>query len=676
MAGSGSRALVIGVDRYPRLPARSQLTGCVNDAIAVHSFLVERLGIPLDRIELALSVAEGRAAPACREATAELVRAAFTSLVAAAQPDDEVIVYFAGHGARISHATTGEYLHGFAPADVILGTSGPANLILGRELHALARALIERGAQPTLIADACHSAGSVRALGDGASRRLVSEDGGPAWTLEAHAWTELAAQPPGVAAGPAARGSLGGSGWLSEHGDWVMAAACRDIEIAHERPWHDGQTRGVFTACLLDELLRVPDHALAAVRWCDVMPAVQRAVQATGGQRPTLEGRIERRVFGGGWTPAPPGFAVTPTDEPGVIALGGGQLHGLEDGAEVSIDGVLARVEAATPVACRARLAAGGAIAAGARALLTSPGPAAVRTRVLVTGSGRPGSELQAALAAGGAPGAAGGAAWSWADAGPADVELRSWADRGWVLVHHDAAVREPTTDDVIAYLGDATHPAFTARVAAALAHWARYRAIRDRQAVDPELLGWIDVALRTGATPEASMRQSPDPSGVHHATDEMPLWVAIAMRRTPPTRVFAGVVLCSDDGNVVPLWPPRGGDPSAGGIGADESLPPGQTIYVGEDRHAPAWLTIRHDQQASRYTFKVVACTLPADAPPPELDSLAIARTVQEVVDQAAAGTPRDLDNVTAPTHQWCAWDLAVRVARVTVISAPLAGS
>jgi hypothetical protein len=114
-------------------------------------------------------------------------------------------------------------------------------------------------------------------------------------------------------------------------------------------------------------------------------------------------------------------------------------------------------------------------------------------------------------------------------------------------------------------------------------------------------------------------------------------------------------------------LWPPRGGDPTAGAIGHDEwRLPPGQTYYVGEDQHTPLDLTIRHDQQTSRYTLKVLACTLPPEAPAPDLTSLAVDKTVQEVVGEATRDVKRDVVMEDEPTPiVWSSWDLVVRVAR-----------
>lgn len=76
----------------------------------------------------------------------------------------------------------------------------------------------------------------------------------------------------------------------------------------------------------------------------------------------------------------------------------------------------------------------------------------------------------------------------------------------------------------------------------------------------------------------------------------------------------------------------------------------------------SPAAPTVRPDQQRSRYTFKVIACTVRGRAP--DLSSLALERTVQQVID-ASLGA-RDIEPVrpVAP-DLWCTWDLPVRVAR-----------
>jgi hypothetical protein len=676
-AAKSIRGVVIGVDHYRHFGPNGQLTGCVNDAVAIHHFLVDHVGVPATRLELLLAPAPERGAMAATgPATAAGIRAAFGRLLDA-EDADEVIVFYAGHGIRIARATTGEYVYGLAPGDASAGADGFANLVLGRELNQLVQRLVARGVTPTVIADTCHAGGSLRAAGAGRQRRLVPADGSE-WSAGEETWRAL-----GGAAAPKGRRA---SGWLDEvaSNDWVMLAACRDTETAGE---YDRETmtaggpstvpHGQLTGALLSELERVPAGAVAGLRWIDLYPGVRRAIARLGAQTPTLEGRPERPVFGGAWLPFQPGFVVEPTQRPGVIDVAGGQLHGLEPGAEIAIFApgtadldaaapvARARIERATSAASTAHVTAGGPVAPASRALLTRPGPRAPVTRVAI------GPDDRAALGAAtvDAIRAAASAASSvvLVDAGPTDVALRRVAER-WAMVPFAAA--EPTADDVIAVLPDvatgtaATQDAAGRAIAAGLLHWAAYLRIRDRSNLDPTLRGLVDVHLRVGApSAESSPRQQPDATGTYEVREHEPLWIEIATRRVPSSRIFVAVVLCSDDGNTMVLWPPPGGDSALGAHGATEAdLPAGQTVYIGRNRYAPAAPTVRPDQQHSRYTFKVIACTVRGRAP--DLSSLALGRTVQQVIDASLGAKDIEPMRPVAP-DMWCTWDLPVRVAR-----------
>jgi hypothetical protein len=683
------RAVVIGIDRYAGAAAWNQLGGCVNDAVEIHDFLVGRVGLAATEVELLLAPAPGWRPPAgiaaptdVRSATAADIRAAFGRL-AEAERIDEAIVFYAGHGVRVARERTGEYVYGMVPADAGAGPDAFGNLVLAHALHGLVQRLLARGVMATVIADTCHSAGSLRA-GEHA-RRLVPPGGGLAWTLDEAAWQRLA--PAG------ARGSdRGGSGWLDgvASNDWVMLAACRDTESAEEygreRATADGVVsvrHGKLTGALLTELERVPASAVAALRWMDLFPAVRRRVGELGAQTPTLEGRPERPVFGGAWTPFPPGFAVAVRNASGELDVAAGLMHGVDEGAELAVvppasvgiaGSPVARavVERATPAASTARVVGAVSIADGCRAVLTRPGPRVPPVRALIDADAAAGLGPIAIAAL--HRGAAASRAVEIVAAAPADIDVRRFSDGRWVLVPVTAP-SAATADDVIAYLPAApspdAHDVLGAALAAGLAHWARYLRVRDRANRDAALMGLVDVHLRVGdaGAPGAEMcpRQVPDTSGDHVAAEHAPIWVELATRRIPPFPVFVGLILCSDDGNVIPLWPPSGAAPLLGAQGRTEwHLPPGQTIFVGRDRFKAAYPIVRDDQQTSRYVVKVIACSV-VGGRVPDLGGLALTETVQDVIDAAYrdAGS-RDMKPLpSVPPTLWCTWNLSVRVAR-----------
>jgi hypothetical protein len=683
------RAVVIGIDRYDGAAAWNQLGGCVNDAVEIHDFLVGRVGLAAAEVELLLAPAPDWRPPAgiavptdVRSATAADIRAAFARL-AEADGIDEAIIFYAGHGVRVARERTGEYVYGMVPADAGAGPDAFGNLVLAHTLHDLVQRLLARGVTPTVIADTCHSAGSLRA-GDRA-RRLVPPGGELAWTLDEAAWQRLA---------PAARrgGDRGGSGWLDgvASNDWVMLAACRDTESAEEYSRERATANGVaavrhgkLTGALLAALERVPASAVATLRWMDLFPAVRRRVGELGAQTPTLEGRPERPVFGGAWTPFPPGFAVAVRDTSGMLDVAAGLLHGVDEGAELAVGPApsigtagspVARavVERATAAASTARVVGDVAIAEGCRAVLTRPGPRVPPVRALIDADAAAGLGPVAIAAL--HRGAAASRAVEIVAEAPADIDVRRFFDGRWVLVPVTAPAAV-TADDVIAYLPAAAspdaHEALGAALAAGLAHWARYLRIRDRANCDATLMSLVEVHLRVGddGAPGAEMcpRQVPDAAGDHAAAEHAPIWVELAIRTVPPFPVSVGLILCSDDGNVIPLWPPSGAAPLLGALGRTEwHLPPGQTLFIGRDRFKAAYPVVRDDQQTGRYVFKVIACTV-VDGRVPDLGGLALTETVQDVIDAAYRDVgSRDMTPLPrVPPTLWCTWDLSVRVAR-----------
>lgn len=722
------RALVIGVDRYPAFPPDRQLFGCVNDALGMARFLVEHARVPRANLRLLLAIRprsagdppEGPVDDVTRDllagatpAASKDVRAAFQALLDEAQPGDEVIVYYGGHGVRVSSSVTGEYVYGFAPSDVESTPAGFANLILGKELNDLARGLVAKGANPTLIADTCHSAGSVRDLGRTRERRLTPPDGGREWRLSGADWKAFVAAHPHLGAtatfasahDPSTGRPRGGSGWLAgANADWVMLAACRDIEVAGEHDWQREtahgtvtETFGKLTGSLISELQKVPPDAVRDLRWMDLHPRVYDAVRRLGPQSPTLEGRPERPIFGGAWRPFAPGFAVDPTETAEIVGVAAGLLHGLEPGAELAIfppdtadfdaaalagvKPVPAVVESAQAAFATARVAPGSAVAPRSRAILTRPSPSTPRLRVLLPtdpGQSLPDEAKSALLAFKGAADLL-----EIVSTGPAGVEIRRWSDGRWVLAvpRSTAAALDP--DDVIAYLGKprtaaAIPPEELGRaLGAGLVHWARYVLVRDRASSDPKLSALVAVTLHAGEDEDADPAKEacppvpPGPDGVYEIRQGAPIWVEIKVQRRPLFyRLFLGVILCSDDGNVMAVWPPQGADPSAGSRGLEEwDLTLGQSIFVGEDQNVEAALPTRPDQRRSRFTYKVFAVSVPEDTAAPDLSGLPIAATVQERVDDilegGKAGPVGQEHGLQEVAPLWCTWDLRLDVIR-----------
>src|SRR5262245_39951039 len=96
------RVLLVGIDAYTGV---SPLQGCVNDADAMESILVERVGVPRDAITRLTSPHPWqKRSPRVPEeaATSANLRAALEALDSdAVEPGDRVLIHYSGHGTQV-----------------------------------------------------------------------------------------------------------------------------------------------------------------------------------------------------------------------------------------------------------------------------------------------------------------------------------------------------------------------------------------------------------------------------------------------------------------------------------------------------------------------------------------------------------------------------------------------
>jgi len=696
-------ALVIGVDRYPAFPSR-QLSGCVNDAEAMSGFLREKLKVADSNLRSLLSPKQET--PPATRATAANIREAFAAATAAVVPGDHLVFYCAGHGIRIERDAAGgakDRHYGFVPEDVAKATNGFANLILGREIYEFLRAIEQKGATATVIADTCHSGGATRSIADDDEVSARSLDLEP---LSPEAFEEFVATHPALRsratramADDAAVTPFGGYAG----GDFVMLTGCLDSETSKEHKetilGADGApikvSHGLMTHALLKELERESSETIRSLRWMDLHERLRGVVAARampmglGPQTPVLEGRPEKTVFGGDWQPFDPGFTVR-RDSAGVLTIDGGAMHGLERGATIAIhppdtrefdsapggvEAVIKTATAATSTVEQSDALRDVADRSRARLVRFSPTITPIVIRVHPSAMPLP-QPMRERLDAG-----AGDGHFRVVEGGPADRaaahgELRRDRD-GWVLLNFgriDAAASESpiefTPDDVVAYFRSETADASVigTAIASGLACWARYITARDRRAGDDTLRSMLDVRLRVSRAEmrpddmEALALLTIDPvSGAYVITDEDWLWAEIRVKKPTTLRLQIGWVALSDDGNILPLWPPQG---------ADNSFADGDVVYVGLNREQALPLATRGDQHVSMWTLKVLACTVPPGAAPLNIWSLEQG-TVQEAFAaaiEAAGGTMRGGLRATAaaPPEQpaWFAWNFRVAVS------------
>ena len=227
----------------------------------------------------------------------------------------------------------------------------------------------------------------------------------------------------------------------------------------------------------------------------------------------------------------------------------------------------------------------------------------------------------------------------------------------GWAFVRSDqrgapALLPEgfvPTPDDILAMLpgagpqiGAIANSVLSARLGEALREgllqYARYLRARDRSGGDEVMRAMLSVRLRAGAaedTPDPGQDTLPealiaatrvvDPTdGVHVVHEGEWLFLELRVLKATRLRLFVGVLLCSDDGNIIPVWPPPG---------ENYTFDNGRTTYVGEDRFNPLFVNRRLDQRITRWMLKVIAYTAAPDSPPIDLSALAQERSLQDML-------------------------------------------
>lgn len=153
---AADRALIIAVDKYPRLPERLQLTGAVNDARAMAKLASVVWGFSSDSIKLLLD----------QDATSSSIPAAIESwLIAGSSPGDRVLLTYSGHGYFQRSADSTEptgFDQTLAPSDVARADAVYVNMISDNHIARLLRRL--EGREVMLIIDSCHSGTITRAL--------------------------------------------------------------------------------------------------------------------------------------------------------------------------------------------------------------------------------------------------------------------------------------------------------------------------------------------------------------------------------------------------------------------------------------------------------------------------------------------------------------------------------
>lgn len=325
-AAPNKRALLIGVNKYPNLPAHSQLRGCENDVAAVRHMLVTTFKFPPENVRVLVS----------EEATEEAVRAALEKLLDDCGEGDIVVFHFSGHGSQM--AAKGEKARGYDES-IMPHDSGrmredfPRQVeprdIRDTEINEWLTRLTRKTPYVTLLFDSCHS-GSITREEDG-RLRWIEPDPLPAGAQEA--------QPPEGERG--ASREVSGSGWLEGGDKYVLLAACAAEQGAYEldHTGGDGVVRrfGAFTFHLTREIEREFQNSGGRVTYRDIWERVAVGVnERFRKQTPQLEGARDRVIFNVA-DAAPMRYLLVTARRGEEVDLAGGAIHGLTVGSRWDI---------------------------------------------------------------------------------------------------------------------------------------------------------------------------------------------------------------------------------------------------------------------------------------------------------------------------------------------------
>jgi hypothetical protein len=309
--GATFRALLIGADFY--FPNRTSggellsLSGCVHDVAAVETMLRGRVTLPLSIETLTSTRAPDGAAPIEpeeRRPTYANIRAALERLAAEAQEGDVVLLYYAGHGARIR--TRFEDLKkpsGFDEALVPIDIANRSTrYIRDLDLAFILQQLVAKKTVLTVVLDSCHSGGATR--GTAVSPRCATRRPYPGAidTTERPAGgfapddALRTAYDALRATGALQRDGRTGRTWLPSSKGYVLLAACLETQAALEASVDGRQHMGVLTGAWLDALRDLGTDQ----SWKTVFERTVRRMEDAGfrDQTPVLLGDEHREVLG------------------------------------------------------------------------------------------------------------------------------------------------------------------------------------------------------------------------------------------------------------------------------------------------------------------------------------------------------------------------------------------
>jgi len=369
------RALLIGIDCY--MPNElsdgtfyRSLAGCVRDILKVEQFLRSEFGLTDERLIRLTASRAGGNNPSSRGSGGEpssiedekpteppeqwptyrnIVRA-FRKLEESAQPGEQVYIHYSGHGGKVKTLPRHRALipgkwvdEALVPTD--LGND-EGRYLRDIELAFLLQKLVAKGLYVTIVLDSCHSGSATRgeAVGVRGQTPANKEDVRGSASIDDRPKPSLVASDEELGdnwqrlSKPSDRDVYVGSDWLPDPQGYVLLAACRSNEGAHEHSFDGVNKEGALTYWFLDSLRKFGDGVTYQRLHRYIHAKVSEQFRQSEPQNPQLEGEGDRILFGREPVPSPHAFTVLNADVASrQVTLNAGRVHGLGAGARFAL---------------------------------------------------------------------------------------------------------------------------------------------------------------------------------------------------------------------------------------------------------------------------------------------------------------------------------------------------
>ncbi|MEV6603064.1 caspase family protein [Kutzneria sp. NPDC051319] len=241
---------------------------------------------------------------------------AYERLIAGADADDAIVLYYSGHGGyalRPDDRPAERDIQFLVPTDYELSSDGDFRAVIDAELSVLLARLTLRTRNVVVVLDCCHAGHMSRDPGV-----LVRSTSRPVAHEVVREHVEMLA-----------RTGLRLDLWQApSNPDAVRIVACAPEQVAYEADNTDGVRMGVLTDALTRTLAELHRSGLE-LSWATVIDRVrQLVVDAQPGQRPDAEGPARRLVFATVESDAAGTLPVFP-DEGDRVRIGGARLFGV-----------------------------------------------------------------------------------------------------------------------------------------------------------------------------------------------------------------------------------------------------------------------------------------------------------------------------------------------------------